>query len=96
MVWDFDKQFNATMAGAHIEYGEVTIGSAGAVEIDTRFSVIKAAYFTHKSASAATKHLFATQLRCDLTISSGKVTLKDSGGAMNASAIVSYTLIGWP
>ena len=89
MTWDGETQTMAHINGGCVEFGKVTLGSDGTVEVATMLSVVKAAFALHVSGAIA-----ATPLKCDLTITAGAVTISDAGGTANAGAIVSYILIG--
>jgi len=90
MAWIPTTQFTATLAGATIEYGYVTLTTAlEYVEVTTRLKVIDSAQVTYREAPDA-----ATRLYCDGTITAGAVTITDVEGAETNDRIVNYMFIG--
>ena len=90
MAWDPDNQYHSQDRMTQIEHGVLTIGSDGTIEATTRLSKILSASALVKSGAVV-----ASTVDCDGTITSGAVTFTDSAGAINADAIIYYTLRGW-
>jgi len=75
------------MNGLSVEAGDATMGAGNTVEVSTKLSKIIAVTATYNEAPGA-----ATQMCCDLTISSGAVTFADAGVA---SKDFTYILVGY-
>jgi len=82
--WDDSTQFQATMAGASIEFGTATIAS-NTVEVYTRLKAIRAAFIMNADDPTA-----ADSVWCDRVITASQVTLES-----DFDGEVQYLLIGY-
>jgi len=90
MAWITDTQFTATLAGAIIEHGYVTLTTVlASVEITTRLHTVVAAFASYKTAPDA-----ATSIYCDCAITNGAVTVADATGAAGTDRVINYLFIG--
>lgn len=87
MAFDYENQHFGAFPGANAEWGVVTLGVGGTVEVPTNMSVITAAIATFKGAGTGI-------LICDLTITAGAVTLAST--VAGDTVEVSYMFLGLP
>ena len=92
MAWSDANNHQGQLVGARAEWGTATIGSDGTVEVPTNLNNIKAVALT----PVGTAGMHATPLMCDLTITTGYVTVTDPVGALNSGRVFTYILIGLP
>jgi len=90
--WSPANQWRGMINGARVEYGSGIIGTDGTLELATEMGSVKAIQLTGKSNPL----YLNTVLSCDLTITSGCVTIQDPAGAPNSGRTFSYILFGLP
>ena len=92
MAWDPATQHEGMLNGARVEFGSGIIGSDGTLELATMLAEVNAISLTGKSNPLYMNTLFSS----DLTITSGKITIRDPAGAPNEGRTFTYLLLGLP